>query len=72
MDFIKKMFSDKKAKYSFSRVITFLIVFCYLLFAGFVVFKTAKMPDIPIGVVWLVGALYGVNKISSIGILDKK
>ncbi|MEW6115664.1 MAG: hypothetical protein AB1553_02030 [Nitrospirota bacterium] len=59
-----ELITDDSGKLSFSRVMIIVVVVVYLVYAGVVVIKKGELPDIPMGVVGLLTALYGFNKFS--------
>lgn len=60
VNFIK----DDNGKPSISRVLIFLMVVSYECFSWVIVLKTNTIPDIPVQMVGLILALYGINKFS--------
>jgi len=58
------MLREKDGKVSTGRVLSVLIVLCYLVYAGYIVWHTKVMPDIPSSLATLCGAFYGVNKLA--------
>ena len=61
---MKELFKDDNGKTSFSRVFTALIIVFYLIWSGYIAFKTNKLPDIPDNLYLLLLSLYGVNKLA--------
>lgn len=62
---ITELFIDDSGKLSASRVLMFIICVAYLVYAGFLIFRTANMVDIPLNIAGLIALLYGANKFSN-------
>lgn len=57
------MFRESNGKLSFTRVSSFLLVLAYIVWASFIVFTERRIPPMPMELVYLIGAAYGINKI---------
>jgi len=62
---IEKIFCELDGKPSFGRIWGSVILMIYFLFAGFIVYTKADLPDIPPILAGIVVGLYGLNKIAT-------
>ncbi len=57
------MFKERDGKTSFTRVSSFLLILAYIVWASYIVLSKGKIPPMPMELVYLIGAAYGINKI---------
>jgi len=60
---LSDLVSEQSGKLSSSRVLIFVIIAFYLVFAGYVVYTKQTLPDIPFNLAGMVSILYGANKL---------
>ena len=56
------MLKERDGKLSFSRVWCSILLGVYVIYVVICILKNNKFPDIPLQLVGLISALYGVNK----------
>lgn len=61
---ITELFIDDNGKLSSSRILIYIIALSYLIFIGYVTFKTVTIIDLPLQVAGLIALIYGLNKFS--------
>lgn len=59
---ILEFFHDDYGGFSMTRLLTFLIVLGYLLWASWIVVHDKTIPDVPLHLGALITFLYGINK----------
>ncbi|RUM32848.1 MAG: hypothetical protein DSY42_00325 [Aquifex sp.] len=60
---ISEIFKEKDGKLSFGRTIGATLTFFYLGWATYLTWKTGQIVDIPSNLMYLIGMLYGANKL---------
>lgn len=61
---LTELFIDDSGKLSSSRILIYIISLSYLVFIGYVTYKTVSVIDLPLQVAGLVALIYGLNKFS--------
>jgi hypothetical protein len=58
-----EFFCSDNGQSSMSRATVFMLVASFCIWATWIVFQTKTIPDLPGNIVWVIGVLYGINKI---------
>jgi len=58
-----EVLKEQNGKLSFGRVMGTVLVLFYLLWSTYLTWETKKLVDIPSNLAFLIGTLYGVNKL---------
>ena len=59
-------FLKENGEYSFARVIGFMLVCFWMVFAGKIALSTNAIQDMPFGIITLVLLAYGINKTAEV------
>lgn len=60
--FLKDIFSDDTGKYSFTRVMSFIMLIWTIAIDTYISIKKGEFVDIPIQIAIIIASLYGINK----------
>jgi hypothetical protein len=59
-------FLKENGEYSFARVVGFMLVIFWMVFAGKIALATNVISDMPFGIITLVLLAYGINKTAEV------
>ena len=65
---MKEILLDDNGKLSFSRIISCILIFSYLIGMFYLLYKKQEFIDIPLQLAGLIATIYGLNKFGSKGI----
>lgn len=58
--------AEESGKISFARLLSTILIFCYIGWATYIVINKQIIPDMPLGLATLIILLYGFNKAAAI------
>ena len=61
---MKEVLKDHNGKWSFSRLMSAILIFSYLIAMFYILFTQHKLVDVPLQLAGLITAVYGINKFS--------